>query len=116
MDVDAAFTLDDVNYLQLAKHVLQISLKLFGLPVTKLFVRLLIVERDYLIAFNDLCTISLLLIALHDADYCLMPGWVTRGEQILPFGLTAIFAWHLEEEAILGDEYELWTGTTQALI
>ena len=79
MHIYASLSLDDVDDLQLAKHVLQVCLQLFRLPIAELLIRLLVVEGDGLVAFDHLRTISLLHVALHDADDGALPGYIAHG-------------------------------------
>ena len=63
----------DFDNLKLAEHVLQVCLELLRLPITKLFISVLVVECDGLIALDYLRPISLILITLHDTYDGFMP-------------------------------------------
>ena len=73
MYVDAPLTLHNVNDLQLAKHMLEVRLQLFGLPVAKLLIRIFVIECYGLVTLVNLGSISFLLIALHYANDGLVP-------------------------------------------
>lgn len=73
MNVDASESLDDVNDLKLSKHMLELCLKLFSLPIAKLLISILVAECDDLVEMENFRPIGLLLVALHDADHCLVP-------------------------------------------
>ena len=66
--------------------MLQVCLKLLGLPVTKLLIGLLVVERDCLIALIYLRAICFLLVALHDSNDSFVPGniLILRVDQVFP--------------------------------
>ena len=51
MNVDASLALDNIDDLELPEHVLQVGLKLFGLPIAELFVRLFVAKGDRLVSF-----------------------------------------------------------------
>ena len=51
VNVDAPLALDNIDDLELPEHVLQVGLKLFGLPIAELFVRLLVAKGDRLVSF-----------------------------------------------------------------
>ena len=107
MNIDAAGTLDDIDDLQLTKHVVQVLLKFFRLPIAKLLISVPIVERNYLITFKYMSTISLLLIALHYSDDGFVPLRISRDDEVFPFALAAR---HLAEETIFGHEDQLWAS------
>ena len=73
MDIYASLPKYNFDDLELAEHVLQVCLELLRLPITKLFIGVLVVESDGLVALDYLRPICLILIALHDAYDSLMP-------------------------------------------
>eukprot|EP00354_Favella_ehrenbergii_P002086 CAMPEP_0170472278 /NCGR_PEP_ID=MMETSP0123-20130129/14337_1 /TAXON_ID=182087 /ORGANISM="Favella ehrenbergii, Strain Fehren 1" /LENGTH=223 /DNA_ID=CAMNT_0010740445 /DNA_START=269 /DNA_END=940 /DNA_ORIENTATION=+ len=109
VNVDALLALDDVDDLQLAKHVVEVVLELFCLPVAELLVSLLIIERDRLVPHYHLCAIGFLLIALHDADDSLVPADISRLDQVDPIGLVR----HLAEKAVFGDQDQVGALLTE---
>ena len=117
MYVNAVLTLDDVNNLQLSKHVLQVGLKLLGLPVAKLLVCILVAEGDCLVSLQHLRAICLLHVALHDSDHGTLPRKVTHSDQVFPLtGTPQCFSWNFEEASVLGYQDQTWTGSSELVI
>ena len=86
--------------------MLQVCLELLGLPVTKLFIGLLVVERDCLIALIHLGSICFLLVALHDPNDGFVPGdiLILRVDQVFPHtARLSIGRGNLEEDTIFSD-------------
>ena len=84
VDVDASESLDNVNDLKLSEHMLELCLQFFSLPIAKLLICILVAECDNLVKVENFRSISLLLVALHYANHCLVPRDVNRLENVLP--------------------------------
>lgn len=99
--------------------MLQVCLELFGLPIAKLLVGLLVVERYCLIALVDLRSICFLLVALHDPNDGFVPRdiLILRVDQVFPHAARlSIGCGNLEEDTIFGDKDQFWAFLANTLV